>query len=615
MRAALRAYIYRGAGFAVAAAVALALLVLVFDAGDAPRYRHATSAFGAAQTVISGEADLRGRDLSRSVALHGEWSFYHDGLIEYDDFTGDAPPVATGTLAAPGSWSGARVGETHLDRHGHATYRADLLFERSQLPATVHFYTTEASSSARLTVNGVPVAATGTPGTSRRTTQPSWGVLAGSVEVETEQVMLLLQVSNYHHARGGMLDPLLLADRPIFERWIRFDREIAFFLLGALLIMGLYHLGLYTFGVSRRAALLFGCITLIMAVRTAIVAPAYILRAERVWHFELLMTIEYLTMIVGVVLFVFYIGELFPQERTRRVERLVAMTGSPFALLTLFAPARYFTATLPYFHLLTVGASVYVVVVVGRALGSRRRGSLVSIVGLIVLLATVVNDLLYNLGLVWTTYLAAVGLFAFLFSQSMVLTGQFADNYRRTRMLLREKIQLTGLSFRDALTGISNRRSFDVTMAREWDRAQRSGTTLSLLMFDIDYFKQFNDNYGHQAGDRVLAEVARVSRERLERPADFVARYGGEEFAIILPETTLRGALHVAERLRQAIAGCAIPHDYRGADGGGDVVFVTASFGVAATTADRPETAQYLIHRADQALYQAKALGRNRVES
>ncbi len=134
-------------------------------------------------------------------------------------------------------------------------------------------------------------------------------------------------------------------------------------------------------------------------------------------------------------------------------------------------------------------------------------------------------------------------------------------------------------------------------------------------MFDIDYFKQFNDNYGHQAGDRVLAEVASVSRERLARPADFIVRYGGEEFAVILPETTLRGALYVAERLRQAIAECAIPHDYRGADGGSGVVFVTASFGVSSTTPDRTETPQDLIHRADQALYQAKALGRNRVGS
>ncbi len=132
--------------------------------------------------------------------------------------------------------------------------------------------------SARLTVDGEPIAAAGVPG----------------------------------------------ADRPIFERWTRFDREFAFFLIGALLIMGLYHFGLYTFGVSRRAALLFGCTTIVMALRTAIVAPTYILRSESVWQFELLVTIEYLTMIVGVLLFALYIGELFSQERTRRVVRAAA---------------------------------------------------------------------------------------------------------------------------------------------------------------------------------------------------------------------------------------------------------------------------------------------------
>lgn len=615
MVAARRAYIYRVAGFVVASGVFVALLVLLFDAGEAPRYRHAVSALDEERTVVAGNADLTDRDLSRSISLDGEWIFYRDRLLDYDDLSGDAAPEPAGVLAAPGSWNGARVDGISLDRYGHGTYRVDMTFDDSQLPATIYFYTTEISSSARLTVDGEPVASTGVPGTSPRATSPSWGVLAGSVHVEREEVTLLLQVANYHHARGGMFDPLLVADRPIFERWIRFDREIAFFLTGALLIMGLYHLGLYTFGVSRQAALLFGSITMIMAVRTSIVAPAYIVRAGSVWQFELLMTVEYLTMILGVVLFAFYIGDLFPQERIRRIERLIAAIAAPFALFTLFGPARYFTGILPYFHLLTVAASVYVAVVVVCAVRSRRRGSLISMVGLIVLLTTIVNDILYNLGFLWTTYLADVGLFAFLFSQSMVLTGQFADNYRRTRNLLREKIRLTGLSFRDALTGISNRRSFDATIAREWERAQRSGMVLSLLMLDIDYFKQFNDSYGHQAGDRVLKEVARVVRDSLERPADFVARYGGEEFAVILPETNMSGALHVAERLRQAISECAIPRVHRGADGGGNALFVTASFGVAATVPDRTETPHDLIHRADQALYQAKALGRNRVES
>ncbi|HRP98322.1 MAG TPA: diguanylate cyclase [Rhodocyclaceae bacterium] len=179
-----------------------------------------------------------------------------------------------------------------------------------------------------------------------------------------------------------------------------------------------------------------------------------------------------------------------------------------------------------------------------------------------------------------------------------------------TRKLDEANRELTRLSAVDGLTGIANRRCFDDTLRREWRRAARRGAPLSLLLADIDHFKEYNDRYGHQRGDDCLKAVARELAARLNRPSDLVARYGGEEFAVILPETDADGAWRVAEALRRAIQASEIAHE-----GSSTESLVTISIGVAATVpagADSTGMAA-LLRRADEALYEAKRGGRNRV--
>jgi diguanylate cyclase (GGDEF)-like protein len=154
------------------------------------------------------------------------------------------------------------------------------------------------------------------------------------------------------------------------------------------------------------------------------------------------------------------------------------------------------------------------------------------------------------------------------------------------------------ISTQDGLTLVANRRHFDDTLALEWRRAIRNSLPLSLLMVDIDFFKIFNDEHGHQAGDDVLRRVAQVLRECVHRAADAVARYGGEEFVVLLPETDAAHAREIGESLRRGIEQLGT---------------VTASIGVATAIASRETQAETLLRRADEALYEAKRLGRNRV--
>lgn len=174
--------------------------------------------------------------------------------------------------------------------------------------------------------------------------------------------------------------------------------------------------------------------------------------------------------------------------------------------------------------------------------------------------------------------------------------------------LKRQRDLLARLSHLDGLTGIANRRSLDEVLEREWRRGSRSLKPLSLLMIDIDHFKAYNDSCGHLAGDDCLRTVAKALKDQLGRAADVAGRYGGEEFLIVLPETDNNGAQVVAREILQGISNLAIPHP---ASPLGQQV--TVSIGIATALAVREQQHTCLLKAADNALYQAKQEGRNRI--
>ena len=167
--------------------------------------------------------------------------------------------------------------------------------------------------------------------------------------------------------------------------------------------------------------------------------------------------------------------------------------------------------------------------------------------------------------------------------------------------------QLTELSVSDALTGLANRRRFDDVLESEWQRAHQSQVALSVLMIDVDRFKEYNDQYGHQDGDSCLQLIAATLTTHINRSSDILARYGGEEFSIVLPSCKLTDACRIAEQVRQAVENMKITH-VKSATG-----VVTVSVGVASATPDMEGSADLLLRQADSALYRAKRAGRNTV--
>lgn len=183
---------------------------------------------------------------------------------------------------------------------------------------------------------------------------------------------------------------------------------------------------------------------------------------------------------------------------------------------------------------------------------------------------------------------------------------QLQENHNQIKKL---NDQLEQLSRTDSLTGLYNRRHFDKKLNQEWNRALRSRQKLSCILLDIDYFKHYNDYYGHQAGDKCLVDISKLMKETFRRAGDIIARYGGEEFIIIMAESNKRDTQAAIEKFQKALADLRIPH--KGSEIG---IYVTVSAGLINQVPTKDEAIEDFIRKADEALYQAKANGRNRWE-
>ncbi|HEY9837819.1 MAG TPA: diguanylate cyclase, partial [Vampirovibrionales bacterium] len=193
-----------------------------------------------------------------------------------------------------------------------------------------------------------------------------------------------------------------------------------------------------------------------------------------------------------------------------------------------------------------------------------------------------------------------------LLSQLATQVGIATQQSQLYEQLKEANQQLRQLATRDGLTLLSNRRHFNEYLEREWQQMERDRTPLSLILCDIDFFKPYNDTYGHQAGDESLKQVAVAIQKASKRPLDFVARYGGEEFAVILPNTDADGAICVGETIREAVKALQVPHRASPTCG-----YITLSVGIATVTPRVESSLETLIQEADRALYRAKDQGRD----
>ncbi len=225
------------------------------------------------------------------------------------------------------------------------------------------------------------------------------------------------------------------------------------------------------------------------------------------------------------------------------------------------------------------------------------------------------SPLMLATGIMLLIYMIVAGFLSFMHYRHFV----HSVIYQQRNLLLKQRIEhsndelkqanekLEALSATDSLTGLANRRHFDHFLERELQQSLREHSPLSIILIDIDFFKLYNDNYGHLAGDEALIKVARAISTSLTRPMDLAARYGGEEFIVVLPCTDMEGAINIAERIQASINGLQLRHEYTQIGN----KFISVSMGLAEMKVYEDRDPSSLIHRADMALYVAKEAGRN----
>ncbi len=583
------------------------------------------------------------------VRLDGQWEFFWNQLLSPSEIKNES--IAE-YIQIPGSWN-KHISNEAQSGYGYATYRLQFkIAGRIELALKIPRMFT----AYELWMNGELISTAGTVGTTRETMTPQYLPQIALFESQQGVNEILIRVSNFYHRSGGVLESISLGheNKILGMRYESLARELLIF--GSLISLGAYHLALFFFRKSNTSSLYFGLFCVFIGIRTLLIGERFFIYLFPDFSWEIAHKIQTLTYYIGVPLILMFFMSVYPKYFHARIIKIAQIIGTVFGLLVLLTPARVFTAFNLIYQIWTAIATIYILLILIKLWVHKETGSGFIIIGALALLLSSANDIVfYNIWIndggptliktiIRTGNLSSLGQLIFAFSNSLLLAKRFSDSLEQEEILTAklteinshldelvlqrtndlkksnkkiehqkvelEKINrdLKRLSFKDPLTGLWNRRKYDQTIALEWRRCLRYKRPISLILLDIDYFKEFNDSYGHMAGDECLIKIGEMLKNSLFRSSDMVARYGGEEFTVLLPDSGKEEAITVADMLRQKIESMNIPNEKSLVSN-----YVTVSIGIYSTVPDSNSSYEDLFNATDRALYQAKDNGRNQV--
>jgi PAS domain S-box-containing protein len=382
-----------------------------------------------APEAVNGVLDLRTWDFETKgpAALSGKWEFYWHSLFQPDDFTTENPPVASGLFEVPSDWNGFNVNGKKIAGDGYATYRLKILLSKTSERMAFKFLDMAVAFSVY--VNGKYLTSAGTPGKTFDTTVPRFHPHVVDFKPDSDRLDVIIQVSNFHHRKGGAWEAIHLGLADDIRAVRQYALNFNFFLFGSILIMGIYHIGLFTLRNKEKSALYFGIYCFLIAARSLVTGERYIIHLFPTFDWEVHTKIAYLTFYIGVPVFAEYLRTLFPKECSKHVIYIINFAGVLFSVTILLTTAKFYTHTAPLFQIFTILAAGYGFYVLFLALKHNRQGALVFLVGFMILFLTLVNDILYSNLLVKTGHMIQFGLFIFIFSQAFFLSMRFSKSF------------------------------------------------------------------------------------------------------------------------------------------------------------------------------------------
>ena len=375
--------------------------------------------------AVKGVLDLSDWDLKKDgpVDLVGEYEFYWMQHRMPQDFSKTPPGGKTEFIEVPGYWNGLKLGNKELPGHGYVTYRLNVVLKKQKEPLALR--TVEIANAYTIFVNGQRVGSLGQAGKNRETTFPRQFPQIVAFAHKTNQMEIIIQVSNFHHRRGGIWEVIQLGRekdlRKARERRLSFD----LLLIGSILLMALYHLGLFIVRKKDLSPLYFGIFCFLMALRSLSAGGRYLLLAFPDLSWELMIKFEYLSFYLCVPAFAMFMRSIF-QKFSERFLRLLEMLAIAFSAVVIFTPARFFSQTLNLYEIITLITVIYGLYVIFASLAQKRIEAFIFLLGFVILCLTIINDMLHVENIIQTGFFAQFGFFFFMLSQSFLLSYRFS---------------------------------------------------------------------------------------------------------------------------------------------------------------------------------------------
>ncbi len=383
----------------------------------------------AVPVIQNGVLDLRDWDFRSDgvVSLSGDWSFYWQQYLPPDSDSGSKDPDRSHYIKVPGTWNGHVYNGTELSGSGFATYRLKILHTSRKEPLA--FKLLDMGTAYTIFINGRQIVSSGNPGTTAANTTPRFSPTVVEFEGPSDEIDMLVHVANFHHRSGGLWEPIKLGQvddiRALRERTLLFD----FFLLGSILIIGFYHIGLFWSRQDDRSSLYFGIFCLLIAIRLLTTGERFIIHLVPGLSYEWLNKSIYLSFYLCVPVFAQYVKTLFPQEISNKAVFPAQVASVLASTLVLLAPAQVYTVTMPGYQLFTLLLLGYANGAVVLSVYRRRNGALVFLCGFLVFCLAVLNDILYTRQMIDTGHFTHIGFFIFIFSQAFIISKRFSAAY------------------------------------------------------------------------------------------------------------------------------------------------------------------------------------------
>ena len=562
----------------------LLLFNIVVDVSD-----HTTYSFPLAE---NGVLDIQNIELSDTdpIPLSGEWQFYWQQLLTPDEI--DNSNASVELTHIPQIWNNSSKNSVQLPASGYATYRLTVNIGSSEklLALSVPIL----SSAYNLYVDGNLIASAGHVDTNENKSRPEYSPKIIVFEAPNPVIEVVLQISNYDLAWGGLWLPITLSSaEKLFQSQLRDQIRSAsisaiFFTIA---VLSLFH---FTLRPSDFTPFIVALSCICLGLREVETSQLLFITNAMPLSFVTTLRINFLTFYLAIPLFTAYFHLSYPKEFKRIPLFIIVFLSVLFSLATLVTEPRVFSEFLPYFQYMSIVILIYGLFSVFLAAYRRRRGARTMLLGAILLFIFAGNDVMHSLGIIQTGYISSFGLLSFILFQNYMTYVRFIQDGE-------DKVSLSVKANHDPLTSLLNRRGLLEAIELAKSNKRNKTEHFSVMLIDFDHFKSLNDTLGHDVGDQVLAEGGKIMIE-LIRKYDLAVRWGGEEFVIVLPNTKLQGAITLAEKIRIALnenLSGKVQHT------------ITASFGVAESFPQ--ENLTDCLKRADIALYKAKKAGRNSV--